>query len=54
MISVRTFLAAESGRAGIGFTIVAAMVGLVMSIPLYLAGGMLTEKFELIASALKH
>jgi Flp pilus assembly pilin Flp len=51
--SFRAFLAAEAGGTGIEFTIIAAAVGLAMALPLYLVGGMLTEKFELIASALK-
>jgi Flp pilus assembly pilin Flp len=53
MISFRAFLAAEAGGTGIEFTIVAAGVGLAISVPIYLVGGMLTEKFEMIASALK-
>jgi Flp pilus assembly pilin Flp len=52
--SFRAFLAAEAGGTGIEFTIIAVVVGLMMAVPLYLVGGMLTEQFELIASALKH
>lgn len=52
--SFRSFLAAEAGGTGIEFTLIAAVVGLMMALPLYLVGNMLTEKFELIASALKH
>ena len=51
--SFRTFLTTESGGTGIEFTLVAAAVGLMMAIPLYLTGAMITEKFELIAAALK-
>jgi Flp pilus assembly pilin Flp len=51
--SFRAFLAAESGGTGLEFTLVAGVVGLAMAIPLYLAGSMLTEKFERIAAALK-
>jgi Flp pilus assembly pilin Flp len=51
--SFRAFLAVEAGRTGIEFTIIAAVVGLAMAVPLYLVGGMLTEKLELVASALK-
>ncbi|MGZ5873301.1 MAG: hypothetical protein ACXWKP_14470 [Bradyrhizobium sp.] len=51
--SFRAFLAAEAGGTGLGFTIVAASVGLMMAVPLYLTGAMITEKFEQIASALK-
>jgi Flp pilus assembly pilin Flp len=47
------FLAAESGGVGLEFTIIAAAVGLMMAVPLYLTGAMITEKFELIAAALK-
>ena len=53
LTSFRAFLAAEAGGTGIEFTIVAATVGLMMAVPLYLAGAMITEKFELIASTLK-
>jgi Flp pilus assembly pilin Flp len=52
--SFRAFLAAESGGTGLEFTLIAGVVGLAMAIPLYLVGSMLTEKFERIASALKH
>jgi len=51
--SFRAFLAAEAGGTGIEFTIIAAVVRLAMVVPLYLVGGTLTEKFELVASALK-
>ncbi|MGO8911582.1 MAG: hypothetical protein ACLQDM_19995 [Bradyrhizobium sp.] len=51
--SFRAFLAAEAGGTGIEFTIIAATVGLMMAVPLYLAGAMITEKFELISAALK-
>jgi len=51
--SIRAFLAAESGGAGLEFTVIAATVGLMMAVPLYLTGAMITEKFELIAAALK-
>jgi Flp pilus assembly pilin Flp len=47
------FLAAESGGAGLEFTIIAATAGLMMAVPLYLTGAMISEKFELIAAALK-
>ncbi|WP_154072457.1 Flp family type IVb pilin [Bradyrhizobium erythrophlei] len=50
----RAFLAAEAGGTGIEFTIIAAGVGLAMLVPLYLVGSMLSEKFEMIAAALKH
>ena len=50
----RAFLAAEAGGTGIEFTIIAACVGLAMLIPLYLVGSMLSEKFEMIAAALRH
>ena len=50
----RAFLAAEAGGTGIEFTIIAASVGLAMLVPLYLVGSMLSEKFEMIAAALKH
>ena len=53
MTAVRAFLAAESGGTGLEFTLIAAVVGLAMSVPLYLVGSMLTEKFELLAAALK-
>ena len=53
MTAVRAFLAAESGGTGLEFTLIAAVVGLAMSVPLYLVGNMVTEKFELIAAALK-
>jgi Flp pilus assembly pilin Flp len=53
MKSVRAFLAAEAGGTGIEFIIIAAGVGLAMLVPLYLVGTMLTEKFEMIAAALK-
>ncbi len=51
--SFRAFLAAEAGGTGLEFTLIAAVVGLMMALPLYLVGNMLTEKFELIASALR-
>jgi Flp pilus assembly pilin Flp len=51
--SLGAFLAAESAGAGLEFTIIAATVGLMMAVPLYLTGAMITEKFELIAAALK-
>jgi Flp pilus assembly pilin Flp len=51
--SIRAFLAAEAGGTGLEFTIIAAAVGLMMAVPLYLTGAMITEKFELIAAALK-
>ena len=51
--SLGAFLAAESGRAGLEFTIIAATAGLMMAVPLYLTGAMISEKFELIAAALK-
>ena len=51
--SLGAFLAAESGGVGLEFTIIAAAVGLMMAVPLYLTGAMITEKFELIAAALK-
>lgn len=52
--SFRAFLAAEAGGTGIEFTLIAAVVGLMMALPLYLVGNMLTQKFELIAAALRH
>jgi Flp pilus assembly pilin Flp len=52
--SFRAFLAAETGGTGIEFTLIAAVVGLMMALPLYLVGNMLTQKFELIAAALRH
>jgi Flp pilus assembly pilin Flp len=52
--SFRAFLAAETGGTGIEFTLIAAVVGLMMALPLYLVGNMLTGKFELIAAALRH
>ena len=51
--SIRAFLATESGGVGLEFTVIAAAVGLMMAVPLYLTGAMITEKFELIAAALK-
>ena len=51
--SFRAFLAAEAGGTGLEFTLIAAVVGLMMALPLYLVGNMLTEKFELIASAFR-
>jgi Flp pilus assembly pilin Flp len=51
--SIRAFLAAEASGTGLEFTIIAAAVGLMMAVPLYLTGAMITEKFELIAAALK-
>jgi Flp pilus assembly pilin Flp len=51
--SLEAFLAADSGGAGLEFTVIAATVGLMMAVPLYLTGAMITEKFELIATALK-
>jgi Flp pilus assembly pilin Flp len=51
--SFRTFLAAEAGGTGIEFTLLAAAVGLMMAVPLYCTGAMITDKFELLASALK-
>ncbi len=51
--SIGAFLAAEAGGTGLEFTIIAAAVGLMMAVPLYLTGAMITEKFELIAAALK-
>jgi Flp pilus assembly pilin Flp len=51
--SFRAFLAAEAGGTGLEFTIVAAAVGLMMAVPLYLTGAMITEKFEQIGSAPK-
>ena len=50
----RAFLAADTGGTGLGFTLVAGVVGLMMAIPLYLAGNMISEKFEMIAAALRH
>jgi Flp pilus assembly pilin Flp len=50
----RAFLAAEAGGTGIEFTIIAGGIGLAMLFPLYLVGSMLSEKFEMIAAALKH
>jgi Flp pilus assembly pilin Flp len=52
--SFRAFLAAETGGTGIEFTLIAAVVGLMMALPLYLVGNMLTDEFELIAAALRH
>jgi Flp pilus assembly pilin Flp len=49
----RAFLAAEGGETGIEFPIVAAGVGLALSATLYVVGGVLTDRFEAIASALK-
>jgi len=51
--SLRAFLTAEAGGTGIEFTMIAAGVGLAMLVPLYLVGSMLSEKFEMIAAALK-
>jgi Flp pilus assembly pilin Flp len=51
--SFRAFLAAEAGGTGLEFTLIAAVVGLMMALPLYLVGNMITEKFELVAAALK-
>jgi Flp pilus assembly pilin Flp len=53
IVTFRAFLAAEAGGTGIEFAIVAAGVGLALSATLYVVGGMLTDKFEAIASALK-
>lgn len=52
--SFRVFLAAETGGTGIEFTLIAAVVGLMMALPLYLVGNWLSEEFELIAAALRH
>jgi len=52
--SFRAFLAAKGGGTGVEFSIIAAAVGLAMAVPLYVVGGMLTEKFERLETALKH
>jgi Flp pilus assembly pilin Flp len=49
----RAFLAVEGGGTGIEFPTVAAGVGLALSTVLYVAGGVLTDKFDALASALK-
>ena len=54
MATFRAFLAAEAGGTGLEFVIVAAGVGLALSAALYVVGGVVTEKYEAIGSALKH
>jgi Flp pilus assembly pilin Flp len=49
----RAFLAAEDGGTGLEFVIIAAGVGLALSATLYVVGGVITEKYEAVASALK-
>ena len=47
------FLKAETGGSGIDYAIIAAGVGLGVSISLYETGVMLSSRFEAIAAALK-
>jgi Flp pilus assembly pilin Flp len=53
MRTFRAFLAAEGGGTGLEFVIIAAGVGLALSATLYVVGGVVTEKYEAVASALK-
>lgn len=53
MATFRAFLAAEGGGAGLEFVIIAAGVGLALSATLYVVGGVVTEKYEAVAAALK-
>jgi len=53
MTTFRAFLAAEAGGTGLEFAIIAAGVGLALSSTLYVVGGVVTEKYAAIASALK-
>ena len=50
---VTTWSTDASWTRGLELTLIAAVVGLMMALPLYLVGNMLTEKFELIAAALR-
>lgn len=49
----RAFLAAEGGGTGLEFVIIAAGVGLALSATLYVVGGVVTEKYEAVAAALR-
>lgn len=49
----RAFLASEGGGTGLEFVVIAAGVGLALSATLYVVGGVVTEKYEAVASALK-
>jgi Flp pilus assembly pilin Flp len=53
MKTVRTFLAAETGGSSIEYAIMAAGLGMALSVSLYIGGEMLNAKFEAIATALK-
>lgn len=53
MTTFRAFLASEGGGTGLEFVIIAAGVGLALSATLYVVGGVITEKYEAVASALK-
>jgi len=53
MRAFRAFLAAEGGGTGLEFVIIAAGVGLAISATLYVVGGVVTEKYEAVAAALK-
>ena len=54
MRTFRAFLGAEDGGTGLEFVIIAAGVGLALSATLYVAGGVVTGKYEAVAAALKH
>lgn len=49
----RAFMAAEGGGTGLEFVMIAAGVGLALSATLYVVGGVATEKYEAVSSALK-
>ena len=49
----RAFLAAEGGGTGLEFVVIAAGVGLTLSATLYMVSGVVTGKYEAVASALK-
>jgi Flp pilus assembly pilin Flp len=53
MQTFRAFLAAEGGGTGLEFVIIAAGVGLALSAALYVVSGVVTEKYEAVAAALK-
>lgn len=53
MTTFRAFLASEGGGTGLEFVIIAAGVGLALSATLYVVGGVITGKYEAVASALK-
>ena len=53
MKTIRAFLAAETGGSSIEYAIMAASLGMALSVSLYIGGEMLNAKFEAIATALK-